>query len=636
MIYFSQMLGMPVIDSTGEQLGTVSDLAIATGEVFPRITSVAFRGPGKTPFMISWRKYVGEFADDRIVLNVDANDVRFSYLQPNEILVARDLLDKQIVDTQGLKIVRVNDIKLSVSRSQLRLLGAEVGPRGLLRGLSPKLEKAAMAVTTLFKHPLQEELIAWSYMDLLDRDLSQVKLSVTHKRLHELHPADVADIIEQLDPQQRTAVFEHLDNAQAAEAISELEDEYQADIIDDLDERRASQVLAEMDPDDAADIVGDLPYEKAEQLLRIMGVEEEKAIRRLLGYKENTAGGIMTNEFFAVPESTTVAEVVEQLRRMEEEQEHTHYVYTVEDKTVDASDEDVAEALAESPLARRDAKLPKLTGVVTMRRLVLANATDRIGSLAHRDLITASPEDDQEEVAEAISKYNLLAMPVVDEDTGGLLGIVTVDDAFDVLEEEHDEDLALAGIDTSDDDEGSWMPFFRWFMRREMWFIFWIIAIVASFLTGHASTLHGALLFMPLVLLIADDVATYAKNDLIDEDDEERTFGVMFARDLAIGLAVAVLAGLISEAALGVMQNADINDPVAFAIGTSIQQAVIPSCLAIFATILLSILFSAIVKRRKEKGKIASDAGMTAIAMIIAVAIQIGLSFALSGITLGI
>ena len=600
MIYFSQMLGMPVIDSTGEQLGTVSDLAIATGEVFPRITSVAFRGPGKTPFMISWRKYVGEFADDRIVLNVDANDVRFSYLQPNEILVARDLLDKQIVDTQGLKIVRVNDIKLSVSRSQLRLLGAEVGPRGLLRGLSPKLEKAAMAVTTLFKHPLQEELIAWSYMDLLDRDLSQVKLSVTHKRLHELHPADVADI------------------------------------IDDLDERRASQVLAEMDPDDAADIVGDLPYEKAEQLLRIMGVEEEKAIRRLLGYKENTAGGIMTNEFFAVPESTTVAEVVEQLRRMEEEQEHTHYVYTVEDKTVDASDEDVAEALAESPLARRDAKLPKLTGVVTMRRLVLANATDRIGSLAHRDLITASPEDDQEEVAEAISKYNLLAMPVVDEDTGGLLGIVTVDDAFDVLEEEHDEDLALAGIDTSDDDEGSWMPFFRWFMRREMWFVFWIIAIVASFLTGHASTLHGALLFMPLVLLIADDVATYAKNDLIDEDDEERTFGVMFARDLAIGLAVAVLAGLISEAALGVMQNADINDPVAFAIGTSIQQAVIPSCLAIFATILLSILFSAIVKRRKEKGKIASDAGMTAIAMIIAVAIQIGLSFALSGITLGI
>ena len=126
MIYLSQMLGIPVVDSTGEKIGTVNDLGIATGEVFPRVTSLAFVGPGKTPFMISWRKYVDSFDDDKVQLKVVATDIRFSYLQPNEVLVARDLLNKQIVDTRGLRVVRVNDLKLSdTSSSQLRLRGAQ-------------------------------------------------------------------------------------------------------------------------------------------------------------------------------------------------------------------------------------------------------------------------------------------------------------------------------------------------------------------------------------------------------------------------------------------------------------------------------------------------------------------------------
>ena len=141
MLYLSQMIGEPVVDAQGERLGTISDLAISTGEVFPRITSLAFQGPGRVPFMISWRKYVDTFDDDGITLSVDAHDIRFSYLQPDEVLLARDLMDRQIVDTQGLKVVRVNDLKLSQSGTQLRLLGAEVGVRGILRGLHPLLER---------------------------------------------------------------------------------------------------------------------------------------------------------------------------------------------------------------------------------------------------------------------------------------------------------------------------------------------------------------------------------------------------------------------------------------------------------------------------------------------------------------
>ena len=138
MLYLSQMLGEPVIDANGEKIGSISDLAIQTGEVFPRITSLAFLGPGKTPFMISWRKYVKDVTDDGIELKVDKTGIRFSYLQPDEVLLARDLLDRQIVDTQGMKVgMRVNDLKLSTSGSQLRLLGAEVGVRGILRGSLP-------------------------------------------------------------------------------------------------------------------------------------------------------------------------------------------------------------------------------------------------------------------------------------------------------------------------------------------------------------------------------------------------------------------------------------------------------------------------------------------------------------------
>ncbi|HIT45496.1 MAG TPA: CBS domain-containing protein [Candidatus Aphodovivens excrementavium] len=410
MLYLSQMTGKPVIDSTGEKIGTVSDLAISTGEVFPRITSLAFQGPGKVPFMISWRKYVGKFDESGIELSVPAKDIRFSYLQPEEVLLARDLLDRQIVDTQGMKVVRVNDLKLSESGSQLRLLGAEVGTRGILRGLSPLLEKAVVSLAELFHKRIEEKLIAWNYMDLLDRDLSEVQLSVTHKRLDELHPADVADILEQLDPQQRANVFKHLDDAQATEAVSEMEDEYQADFIEDLDEARAANLLGNMDPDDAADIVRDLSYEKAETLLRLMGVEDAAEIRQLLGYKDGTAGGMMTTQFVAVRQSDTVGQTIEVLRELPEDHPTVHYVYALDE-------------------------YDKLIGVLSLRTLVLARDDALIKDVMYDEIISVPPDEEEDDVAADIFKYDIPAMPVVDEH-GALLGIVTVDDAWDAIEED--------------------------------------------------------------------------------------------------------------------------------------------------------------------------------------------------------
>ena len=410
MFYLSSMLGRPVYDSAGEKLGVVSDLAISTGEVFPRITSLAFKGPGRTPFMISWRKYVADFTEDSVTLNTESYNIRFSYLQPTEVLLARDLLDQQIVDTQGMKIVRVNDLKLSPSGTQLRLLGAEVGIRGILRQLHPLLERVAVGASGLFQKKIDEKIIAWNYMDLLDRDLSKVKLSVTHKRLDELHPADVADILEQLDPKQRAEVFKHLDEARSAEVIAELEDDVQAETLDDLDDRQVSNMLGQMDPDDAADIIRDLPYEKAETLLRLMGVEDAAEIRSLLGYREDTAGGMMTTQYVAMSEDSTVMETIEMLRGLDEDFPTVHFVYVLEEDT------------------------EKLVGVLSMRTLLLAHRDQQLHEIMYDEMLTLSPDDPEEEVAEDIAKYDMVALPVVDE-SGRMLGLVTVDDALDVIEE---------------------------------------------------------------------------------------------------------------------------------------------------------------------------------------------------------
>ena len=251
-------------------------------------------------------------------------------------------------------------------------------------------------------------------MDLLDRNLSDVQLSVSHTRLDELHPADVADILEQLDPQQRANVFKHLDDARAGDAISEMEDEYQADVIDDLDEKRASRLLEDIDPDDAADIVGDLPYEKAETLLRLMGVEEAAGIRRLLGYKEDTAGGLMTTQYVAMRADDTVDQTIEALRALDEDHPTVSYVYVLNE-------------------------YDKLIGVLSLRTLVLAHqeyAPTQGHHVRRRD--HCLPEETEEDVAADISKYDMIAMPVVDEN-GRMLGIVTVDDAMEVIEDSAEE-----------------------------------------------------------------------------------------------------------------------------------------------------------------------------------------------------
>ena len=604
MIYLSQLMGNPVYAADGEKIGSVSDLGIATGEVFPRVTSLAFKGPGRTPFMISWRKYVDTYDEKEIHLKVPAVEIRFSYLQPDEVLIARDILNKQIVDTRGMSVVRVNDLKLSdTSSTQLRLLGAEVGARGILRSLSPALEHVALKVARTFGHPIPERIIAWSYMDLVERDLSNVKLSVSHKTLDDMHPADIADIIERLDPRLRGQVFAQLDDEQRAGAMAEFDDDAMAaELMGGMNEREASRMLSEMDPDDAAELVSELDYDKAEKLLRLMGVQEQRAIRQLLGYREDTAGRIMTSEFAALPEDKTVADAVELLRGLDEDFESVRYVYL--------SDED-----------------NKLSGVVTLNALIVAQPETPLADICTREVITASPEDDQEDVAEDIAKYNLLAMPVVADD-GHLLGIVTVDDALDVLEEEHAEDLQIAGGIASDD-ESAHGGDLLWLLRRNAWFFIWMVGVglfvTLSYLTpAFQAPLSEMLLVcsaLPIALVLADDSVSYVTNFFLenDPDDEDSPSMLGFTiKSLALGIAFAALVVLV-EMALDSVLVAAVHAPAD--LSGQLRASFAAAAIAVLVAFVLCPVWLLVLRKRDEKNQDTSGFALSVIAMIVALVV---------------
>ena len=601
MIYLSQLMGNPVYAADGEKIGTVSDLGIATGEVFPRVTSLAFKGPGRTPFMISWRKYVDTYDEKEIHLKVPAVEIRFSYLQPDEVLIARDILNKQIVDTRGMRVVRVNDLKLSdTSSTQLRLLGAEVGARGILRSLSPALEHVALKVARTFGHPIPERIIAWSYMDLVERDLSNVKLSVSHKTLDDMHPADIADIIERLDPRLRGQVFAQLDDEQRAGAMAEFDDDAMAaELMGGMNEREASRMLSEMDPDDAAELVSELYYDKAEKLLRLMGVQEQRAIRQLLGYREDTAGRIMTSEFAALPEDKTAADAVELLRGLDEDFESVRYVYL--------SDED-----------------NKLSGVVTLNALIVAEPETPLADICTREVITASPEDDQEDVAEDIAKYNLLAMPVVADD-GHLLGIVTVDDALDVLEEEHAEDLQIAGGIASDD-ESAHGGDLLWLLRRNAWFFIWMLGVglfvTLSYLTpAFQAPLSEMLLVcsaLPIALVLADDSVSYVTNFFLenDPDDEDSPSMLGFTiKSVVLGIAFAALVVLV-EMALDSVLVAAVHAPAD--LSGQLRASFAAAAIAVLVAFVLCPIWLLVLRKRDEKNQDTSGFALSVIAMIVA------------------
>ncbi len=402
-IFSSEVLKKPVLDPRGEEVGRVKDLIIVGGEPLPKISALIIERK-KQFFSLPWND-VSIFNKKIISTNVSADRLPSYALSEDDLLIVRDILDKQVVDVNGAKVVRVNDIKLEGLNSDAVLVAVDVGMRGIMRRLG--IERGGEDILKVFRKSLPYALISWDYLQPIGPKLSKISLTVPRQMLSELHPADIADIISSVSQKEGASFFNHLDVETAAEALSELQSDMQADIITAMDAEKAADIIEEMQPDDAADILSDLPAEKAKEILENIEKEEAEDIQELLGHEEDTAGGLMTNEFIRGKPIMTVQEATEHFRKQAREVETVYYIYVLDD------DE-------------------KLVGVCSLRELLLAETDCLLADIMETNLKSVRPGEDEMEVAAIISKYNLLAVPVVDEN-GYMHGIVTVDDIVDVI-----------------------------------------------------------------------------------------------------------------------------------------------------------------------------------------------------------
>lgn len=413
MLYLSQFINAPIRDREGERIAVVRDVLVRIGEGYPPITGVVAR-QGRRQFFIKMNR-VASIEADGVVLTTPKLNLEPFTRRDGEILLAKDALDRQLIDVNGKRVVRVNDVQIAFIEGQYRVIGVDVGARALL---------ARLGFRRKGDRPTLGDLVDWKNIEYLAANAPNVRLKVSHDRLAQLHPADIANIIEELSYHEGAEIVSALDDETAAETIEELDDERQADIIEGLDSERAADILEEMAPDDAADILADLPQERQDELLSLMEQEESDDVRELLEYEGDTAGGLMTTDYFAVPPTLTAAEALAQFRATapEDQPDMVYYFYVVEH----------APEAGETAYVPNDDVPEYLRGVVTLRELVLAPPDARVADLMERDVIAATVTDRADAAARQIIEYGLYALPVV-ADGGELRGIITVDDAMERL-----------------------------------------------------------------------------------------------------------------------------------------------------------------------------------------------------------
>lgn len=413
-LYFSELQGRTVVDAEGRTVGKVSDLKVRLGEMFPRVTTLILRRRrGRKLFALPWEDV--ESLDGLLVTLKPGAEGRLGPVEVanEEILLREDLLDKQVVDTFGAKIERVNDVHLIIVNRDLRTVHVDFGPRGLLRRLG-WLRTVDRLTGWLFAYTFPEKMISWKYVQPLASDPKRnLKLNVTTRKLHEIHPSDLADIIEELDRANRSSVFKVLDLETAAETLQEVDPKLQQSLIETTPEEKLSDLLEEMEPDEAADILGDLPEEKAQKLIRTMEKPYRQTVEDLLRYEEGTAGSIMTTDFLAFPREATIGAAAEEFKRSSHPLETVAYLYVVDPE--------------KRPL-----------GVITLRHLLLCDREETLGRLMNPHLIKAGVEDDLATVAELFTKYKFIEIPVVDGE-GVLRGIITLQDIVKAKPEELQE-----------------------------------------------------------------------------------------------------------------------------------------------------------------------------------------------------
>jgi magnesium transporter len=408
--YLSGIIGKEAFGADGDAIGVIKDLLVNTmpsGQNDPNqqlVTGVRLRIRKATRFysfktfrVVKAREMLSVTCSGLIELN--SEDVE------NGLLLVENILDKQIVDMNGRKLVRVNDVRLATLPAGTYAVAVDIGIEGLLRRIGIALP--IKRVLSLLKINIPAKFILWDDVQAIDHSNLNIRLSKSYSKLHTLHPSDIADILEDLGKKSSMSVFSSLDEEKAADVLEELETHAQIHIVESLPVDKAADVLEKMPADEVADILDELEDEKAELLLKEMDSESSQEVRELLDYPDNSVGSLMTTDILSFRPEVTVEEVISELRLKKPEPAELYNLFVTE-----TNDE--------------------LIGTFDLRDLVVAQPNTKINEIMKSEPMFLYDEQKVDDIAELISKYNLLAVPVVDSNNQ-LQGMVVVDDVVEDL-----------------------------------------------------------------------------------------------------------------------------------------------------------------------------------------------------------
>jgi CBS domain-containing protein len=409
MIYFTELDHLPIYGVKGEYLGRLEDLCVDPSQNALRVASYLVKTPKKAIICIS-HEQMQSLSVRAGQTRVPREEVRCYAPDEGLLRVKKDILDQQIIDVNNRKVVRVNDVDFDIQptdhHTELRIVAVNVGLAAALRRLLQGL--VAKHTIRMITSSFSTKTIPWEFVNLIELDPQRrIKLRLSYDRVGELHPADIADILEGLSRDEQKAVIEGLDEETAAQALSEIPTRMQADLLESISTEKAADIVEEMPPDEAADVLQELSPETSAEVLADMEKDEANEVRELLGFEENTAGALMTTEYVVVHESATVEGAIAALKSYEGPVELVHAIYLVDSAAV-------------------------LTATVPVGRILLSEAGMALKELGTDSLITVPSHAAAISVVDLFHKYNLISLPVVD-DKGHLLGVVTADDVLELV-----------------------------------------------------------------------------------------------------------------------------------------------------------------------------------------------------------
>jgi magnesium transporter len=406
ILYWTELIGLKVYDLKGRGIGTLRDAALVP-LIDPVRVDRFLVGAGPGWFSIRYDQ-VKTIAPDGIRLQ---DELLTPYHSDEYMLrMVRDLLDQQIIDAQGQKVVRINDITFLKERENggdvLHILEIDIGLRSIVRRVLRGVVSPSLIRTVQNRIPPHS--IRWEFCNMLEADPQRrVRLNISNKLLEKMHPADLADIVENLGHEDRVSIFNSVTAEVAAGLLSEVDSDIQTSIIESLGTDKAAAILEEMQPSEAADVLNELGEEQSEQILEEMEQADKEEVEELLEFRDDTAGGLMDPGFIALPEGSTVTQAMEELKKNEESIENLHDIFLVDDEN-------------------------RLRATVPLGKLLFAAGDTPLKEFAIDPLLSIRPDEKQDRVAEVFDKYNLLTLPVISE-TKELLGVITVDDVVALL-----------------------------------------------------------------------------------------------------------------------------------------------------------------------------------------------------------